>query len=150
MIQFGGAPNIGFSVDPSQARFNSIVLKEGTWPAAGQVAIDTSTASKKDLSPGQTIGVQGQGQEQKMRISGLFEFSSEGNIGGATLAAFNLPTAQELFKKAGKLDQIRAAAKPGTSQKELIGQIDSILRRQPRCARAPARPRKTRATRRRS
>ncbi len=127
VIQFGGAPNIGFSVDPSQARLNSIVLKEGTWPTDSQVAIDTSTASKKDLSPGQTIGVQGQGQEQKMRISGLFEFSSEGNIGGATLAAFNLPTAQELFKKAGKLDQIRAAAKPGTSQKELIGQIDSIL-----------------------
>ena len=34
-----------------------------------------------------------------MRISGLFEFSSEGNIGGATLAAFNLPTAQALFKR---------------------------------------------------
>ena len=127
VIQFGGAPNIGFSVDPSQPRFNSIVLKQGTWPAAGQVAIDTSTASKKDLAPGQTIGVQGQGQEQKMRISGLFEFSSEGNIGGATLAAFNLPTAQAVFNKAGKLDQIRAAAKPGTSEQELIGQIDSIL-----------------------
>ncbi len=127
VIQFGGAPNIGFSVDPSQPRFNSIVLKQGTWPAAGQVAIDTSTASKKDLSPGQTIGVQGQGQEQKLRISGLFDFSSEGNIGGATLAAFNLPTAQELFKKPGKLDQIRAAAKPGTSQAELIKEIDSIL-----------------------
>ena len=30
VIQFGGAPNIGFSVDPAQARFNSLVLKEGT------------------------------------------------------------------------------------------------------------------------
>ena len=38
VIQFGGAPNIGFSIDPAQARFNSIVLKKGDWPAAGDVA----------------------------------------------------------------------------------------------------------------
>ena len=34
VIRFGGAPNIGFSVDPTQPRFNSIVLKSGTWPKA--------------------------------------------------------------------------------------------------------------------
>jgi putative ABC transport system permease protein len=62
-----------------------------------------------------------------MRIAGLFEFSSEGNIGGATLAAFNLPTAQALFQKVGKLDQVRAAAKAGTSPTELVREIQSIL-----------------------
>jgi len=127
VIQFGGAPNIGFSIDPSQPRFNSIVLKEGTWPADGQVAIDTSTASKKHIDVGARIGVQGEGAARTMRVAGLFDFSSEGNIGGATLAAFNVPTGQSLFHKIGKLDQIRAAAKPGTSEDELLREIRSVL-----------------------
>ncbi|PWU25425.1 MAG: hypothetical protein C5B48_01325, partial [Candidatus Rokuibacteriota bacterium] len=53
--------------------------------------------------------------------------SSSGNIGGATLAAFDLPTGQRVFNKVGKLDQIRAAAKSGTSETELLQQIRSIL-----------------------
>jgi putative ABC transport system permease protein len=127
VIQFGGAPNIGFSVDPSQPRFNSIVLKKGSWPGADEVAIDTSTASRKHISPGDTIRVQGALAAAPMRVSGLFEFTSKGNIGGATLAAFDVPTAQRVFNKVGQLDQIRAAAKPGVSQPELIRQIRSIL-----------------------
>ena len=31
-IVFGGAPNIGFSVDPTQPRFNSLTLYKGAWP----------------------------------------------------------------------------------------------------------------------
>jgi putative ABC transport system permease protein len=127
VIQFGGAPNIGFSIDPSQARFNSVVLKEGNWPANGEVAVDTSTASKKDIGVGQRIRVQGEGSAVPMRVAGLFDFSSEGNIGGATLAAFNLPTAQRLFDKEGQLDQIRAAAEPGVSREQLLGELREIL-----------------------
>jgi putative ABC transport system permease protein len=127
VIQFGGAPNIGFSIDPSQPRFNSVVLKEGNWPGDNEVAVDTSTASKKDIAVGSEIRVQGEGSAVPMRVAGLFDFSSEGNIGGATLAAFNLDTAQRLFHKKGKLDQIRAAAAPGVSRTELLAQIQSIL-----------------------
>jgi putative ABC transport system permease protein len=127
VIQFGGAPNIGFSIDPSQARFNSVVLKQGTWPANGQVAVDTGTAKKKDIAVGSLIRVQGEGAAIRMPVSGLFDFSSQGNIGGATLAAFNLATGQRIFHKVGKLDQIRAAAKPGTSTQELLQEIRSIL-----------------------
>jgi putative ABC transport system permease protein len=127
VIQFGGAPNIGFSIDPTQPRFNSVVLKQGAWPGANQVAIDTSTASRKHISPGETIRVQGARAATPMRVSGLFEFSSKGNIGGATLAAFDVPTAQRVFNKVGRLDQIRAAAKSGVSQPELLSQIRSIL-----------------------
>jgi putative ABC transport system permease protein len=127
VIQFGGAPNIGFSIDPSQPRFNSVILKQGDWPVNGQVTVDTSTASRKHIEPGDRIEVQGEGSAIPMKVSGLFEFSSEGNIGGATLAAFNLATAQRVFGKLGKLDQIRAAAKPGTSSAQLLGQIGSIL-----------------------
>ncbi len=127
VIRFGGAPNIGFSIDPAQARFNSLVLKEGAWPGANEVDIDTGTASKKDIEVGQTIGVQGEGAARQLRVAGLFEFSSEGNIGGATLAAFDLRTAQRVFNKVGRLDQIRAAAASGTTQPQLVSSIKSIL-----------------------
>ena len=48
-----------------------------------------------------------------MRISGLVKFGGASSLGGATLAGFDLPTAQVLFQKQGKLDQIRAKAKAG-------------------------------------
>ncbi len=127
VIQFGGAPNIGFSVDPAQARFNSLVLKEGDWPGPSDVAVDTSTASRKDIEVGDFIGVQAAGPTQQLHVSGLFDFSAEGNIGGATLAAFDLTTAQQLFHKDFKLDQIRAAASEGTTEAELVSAIKSIL-----------------------
>jgi putative ABC transport system permease protein len=127
VIQFGGAPNFGFSVDPTLARFNSIVLKEGDWPGPEEVAVDTGTASKKDIEPGEPIGVQAEGPVQRLRVSGLFDFSAEGNIGGATLAAFDLATAQRIFRKEGKLDQIRAAAAEGTNEAELLASINAAL-----------------------
>jgi putative ABC transport system permease protein len=130
VIHFGGAPNIGFSINPSLPEFNSVVLKEGNWPGTGQVAVDTGTASKKDIHVGDVIRVQGAGAALPLRVAGLFKFSSKGNIGGATLAAFDVPTGQRVFHKEGKLDQIRASKKPGVSEAELLNQIRSLLRRE--------------------
>ena len=50
------------------------------------------------------IGVQAEGAVQRLRISGLVKFGSVSTIGGATLAGFDLPTAQRLFDKEGELD----------------------------------------------
>src|SRR4029079_10384336 len=47
-IVFGGAQNLGFSVDPSQPDFNSLTLVAGRWPKNGEVVVDRSTAGKKD------------------------------------------------------------------------------------------------------
>jgi putative ABC transport system permease protein len=47
VVQFGGAPNLGFSVDPSQPQFNSLTLVKGRWPGTGQMVVDESTAGKK-------------------------------------------------------------------------------------------------------
>ena len=62
--------------------------------------IDKETASKKHLEAGQDIGVQVQGPVETFRIAGIVQFSSGLTIGGATLAGFDLPTAQTLFRKA--------------------------------------------------
>jgi putative ABC transport system permease protein len=126
-IVFGGAPNLGFSVDPTQPSLNSLALVEGRWPADGEVVIDESTVGKKDLQIGQKIGVQAEGPTEQLRISGFVKFGTVSSIGGATLAGFNLPTAQHLFAKPGKLDQIRVAAKEGVAPDALVAEIKKIL-----------------------
>ena len=89
-IVFGGAPNLGFSVDPALPQFNSLSLVSGSWPAPDEVVIDTKTAKEKGFAAGDTIGVQARGPAQQMRISGLVEFGAVSSIGGATLAGFDL------------------------------------------------------------
>ena len=127
MIQFGGAPNLGFSVDPSRPEFQSLKLQRGAWPGGGELVVDESTADKKHLGVGDPIGVQAEGAKQEMRIAGLVKFGAVSSIGGATLAGFDLATAQQLFQKPGKLDQIRIAAKPGVSPAQLVAAIRPIL-----------------------
>jgi len=126
-IVFGGAPNLGFSVDPTKPEFSSLTLVKGSWPGADEVIVDESTAGKKDLEVGQSIGVQSRGPVEQFKISGIARYGAVSSIGGATLAGFDLRTAQTLFGKAGQLDQIRVAAKSGVTPAELIGQIREIL-----------------------
>jgi putative ABC transport system permease protein len=126
-ISFGGAPNLGFSVDPSKPQFNSLKLVQGSWPGPSEVVVDSNTASKKHLRAGQEIGVQADGPVVRMRISGFVRLGSASSLGGATLAGFQLPTAQRLFGKLGRLDQIRVSARPGVSPQSLVAQIRTIL-----------------------
>jgi putative ABC transport system permease protein len=127
VIVFGGAPNLGFSVDPAHPEFDSLTLVDGAWPKPGQVVIDRSTADKKHLSVGQSIGVQARGPTQELPVSGLVTFGAVATIGGATLAGFDLGTAQQLFGKQGKLDQIRIAARDGVSAQRLLTEVQAIL-----------------------
>jgi putative ABC transport system permease protein len=126
-IVYGGAPNLGFSIANGTSRFNPLQLVSGTWPKANEVVVDKSTASKEHLQLGQVIGVQAQGPVRRLRVSGTVKFGSVSTIGGATLAGFDLPTAQQLFDKPGKLDEIALAASQGVSDPKLISAVQSIL-----------------------
>jgi putative ABC transport system permease protein len=127
VIVFGGAPNLGFSIDPTKPQFNSLTLVDGKWPGPGEMVIDKSTAGKKDISVGDIIGVQAEEKTELFRVSGLVKFGGASSLGGATLSGFNLVTAQRLFDKVGKLDQIRARAKPGVTPQKLAASISRIL-----------------------
>jgi putative ABC transport system permease protein len=122
-IVYGGAPNLGFSIASGTSRFNPLTLVEGSWPGAGEVVVDESTADKENMRLGQRIGVQAEGPAQMLRLSGLIRFGSVSTIGGATLSGFDLPTAQELFGKRGRLDEIAVAAKPGVSDEQLVREL---------------------------
>jgi len=126
-VVYGGAPNLGFSIANGDSRFNPLTLVDGSWPGADEVVVDKATAGKEDFQVGETVRVQAEGPIQRLRVSGIIEFSSGLTLGGATLAGFDLPTAQRLMRKDGRLDEIAVAAKPGVSEDQLAGQIQAIL-----------------------
>jgi putative ABC transport system permease protein len=126
-IVYGGAPNLGFSIADGNSVFNPLTLVEGQWPRPGEVVIDQATVDKEKLRLGETIGVQGDGPVERLRISGIVRFGSVSTIGGATLAGFDLPTAQRIFDKEGKLDEIAVAAAQGVSETKLVQEIENVL-----------------------
>ena len=127
-IVFGGAPNLGFSISNGASRFNPLSLVQGTWPHGNEVVIDRQTADKKHFAVGQMIGVQAEGPVTQLRISGLVKFGTSSlQIGGATLAGFDVATAQRLFDKPGQFDEIDIAAKPGVADTQLVKQVGAII-----------------------
>ena len=128
VVDTGGAPSLGFSIDPTQQEFNPTQLTAGSWPqGSDQVVIDKATASNKGFAVGDPIRIQAVGPQRTFRISGIAELSGVGSIGGATFALFDLPTAQKFFAKEGQLDIIRIRSKSGVSTEKLISQIQPLL-----------------------
>jgi putative ABC transport system permease protein len=125
----GGAPSLAFSVNAhGDQRFNPLVLTSGRWPEGpNQIAIDTKTANEQKYPLGSTIGVLARGPIERFRVVGTVKFGGLSSLGGATLAIFDLPTAQRIFNKEGKLDSIGIAGKPNVSPAELVKQVSPIL-----------------------
>ncbi|TML04076.1 MAG: ABC transporter permease [Actinobacteria bacterium] len=123
-----GAPNLAFSVEPrSDQRFNPLVLTSGRWPSgAKEVAIDSGTAGNKHYKVGDTIGIQTRGPVQQFRVVGVVKLPGV-SIGGATMSVFDIPTAQMLFHRQGRLDVIRVQAKSGVPTPKLLSEVRAIL-----------------------
>ncbi|HEY8724360.1 MAG TPA: FtsX-like permease family protein [Gaiellaceae bacterium] len=126
-IVFGGAPNLGFSIENGDSQFNPLKLVSGAWPHGDQIVIDENVATKKHFAVGDTIGVQAEGPVRHLRISGIVKFGSSAQLGGATLAGFDLPTAQQLFDKQGQIDEIAVAAKPTVTAQRVLQEVRAIL-----------------------
>src|SRR4051794_30414938 len=127
VIVYGGAPNLGFSIANPDSPFNPLKLVSGDWPGPDEVVIDASVAKKENFKPGDVIGVQAAGPAQRVQVAGIVKFGSVSTIGGATLSGFDLPTAQRLFGKTGKLDEIAVSAKPGVSDEQLLAEVQKVL-----------------------
>ena len=139
-ISSGGAPTFGFGVDPHDSRFNPITLVSGHWASGPhEIVIDTGVASAHDYKLGDTIRAKGAGRTASYTIVGLGKISGV-SIGGATLAVFDLRTAQAVLQKTG-YDGISVAATPGVSPTRLAAEIEPLLSShlQVRTAKAQAR-----------
>ena len=129
VISTKGGSSIAASVDPkNDARFNPLKLTSGKWPVGnGQIAIDRRTSELRHFAVGDTIGVATDQGVRVFAISGIATFSSASSIGASTIAIFDVPTAQDLFNKAGKFDEVQVAAKPGVTPEKLVSEIRPLL-----------------------
>jgi putative ABC transport system permease protein len=126
-ITTGGAPNLGLSYDPN-SQLSALHLAEGTAPTTPHdVVMDEGTATKYHFAVGDHVRVLLQGPTQTFTITGFVKFGTADNLAGATIAAFDLPTAQRIFDEVGKYDIIDVLAKPGTNNAELKAAIDRVL-----------------------
>jgi putative ABC transport system permease protein len=125
----GGAPSLAFSVNPKgDQRFNPLVLTTGRWPdGPHEISIDAKTANAKHFALGDSIGVLTRGPVERFRIVGTVRFGGLSSLGGATLAIFDLPTAQRIFNKAGKLDSIGIASKQNVTPAQLVSEVKPLL-----------------------
>ena len=125
----GGGMGIAVSVDPpADEQFNPLRLVDGAWPqGGGEIAVDKATAEEQGLAVGDSIGAAADGPVETYTIAGIVQYGSVESLGGATIAAFDLATAQQLFDKRKELDFIRVAAAEGVTSEELVSEIRPLL-----------------------
>ncbi len=114
----GSGPYIGVGfpfADAAARRLSAFHLDSGAWPTGpGAVAIDAATADHEGLKLGDAVRVAAGGAARPFRVSGIVRFGEVKALGTATMALFDLPTAQALFDRRGRVDSVLAAADPGT------------------------------------
>ena len=81
----------------------------------GEVAIDAGTAEKKHYKVGDSVVVSTLGKKHTFRISGTLSYGDVDSLGFASIAAWDVKTAQALLDREGRYDVISVAAKDGTS-----------------------------------
>ena len=115
-ISTGGAPTLGVSFDPDQ-QISALRLVQGARPTTSHdVVMDLGTAQKYDFKVGQSVRILLQGPTRTFTITGLARFGTADNLAGATLAAFDIPTAQALMGEVGQFDTINIVSAPGTNK----------------------------------
>ena len=124
----GDAPTFGLGNDASQPQFSPLKLKTGQFAQGPkQVVIDAGTAADANLKVGDSIQVSTLGQKRRYEVTGIATFGDVDSLGGATMAIWDLPTAQTLLHKQGRFDGISIAAKQGTSPSELVRAVQPLV-----------------------
>ncbi len=122
-----GPPTLGFSwglVD----ELNPMVLVEGERPdGPTDVVIDQQSADDGPFAVGDTVTILLQGPPREFTIVGIATFGTADTALGATMAMFDLATAQEVLAEPGKLNTIGVLAEDGVSQAEVRDRIAAAL-----------------------
>jgi len=126
-ISNGGAPNLGLSYDANR-QLSALDLSAGSPPSSPHdVVMDAGTAEKYHYAIGDRVRMLLAGPPQTFTISGIVKFGTANNLAGATIAAFNLPTAQRLFGEEGHFDAIDVLTAPGADKAHVQRAIAAAL-----------------------
>ncbi len=127
VLNTGGAPGIGvgWSDDPA---LSPATLVEGRAPhGRHEVVIDTGSADKTGYQVGDTITVVTTGPRLQARLVGLMKFGESGGLAGASLTAFDMPTAQRLLLDPDKFTSVGVLAGDGVSDEQLARRVSAAV-----------------------
>ncbi|MEZ5412322.1 MAG: FtsX-like permease family protein [Acidimicrobiales bacterium] len=117
------APTFAMNWVASEA-LNPYRLVEGAPPGADdQVVIDTETARVAGYGPGDEVTVITPSGPGSFTVSGLADFGSTGEMGGATAVLFSDGAATELLGQPGLVDSIAVTGADGVDQAQLVEAI---------------------------
>ncbi len=122
-----GAPQFGSNWTDDE-ELTPYRLVEGVGPTtADEVAIDSVSAEDGQLEVGDTIRLIAPTGEIEAELVGIFRFGTSGNLAGATIAAFDTETAQQLLLD-GEIGytEIDVVAAEGVSQAELADEVTAV------------------------
>ena len=126
-VTTGGAPTIGISFEPNST-LSPLHLRQGSAPTTDrQVVVDAGTAAKYHFHVGQKVRILLPGPPQTFIVSGIVQFGTANNLAGATIAAFWLPTAQQLFNRVGQYDTVNVLADSGVDKGQVERAIAKVL-----------------------
>ena len=119
--------NLGVSFDPN-SKISELRIVEGGPPTTSQdVVMDAATAKKYHFRVGQQVRVLTDGPERTFTISGIAQYGTANTLAGITLAAFDLPTAQQISDEVGQFDTIDVITSPGADKASVQGAIAQVL-----------------------
>ena len=120
-----GPPTIGVNWQDGSS---VLVLRSGEPPTApDEVVIDAATARTHDLSIDERLQILFEGPPGDFTITGIAGFGEADNLAGATLAAFETETAQQVLGREGVFDEISVVAEEGEAPTQLRARIEAVL-----------------------
>ena len=124
-LGFGGG-GLGFGIDPSRGndRLNPLKLVAGTWPTnAGEIAIDTHTASTKHYSLGAADRRDGRRQARALPDRRHRQARQPRRSAGRRSPSSTSRPGRRSSTRKGELDAIDVSSKAGVTPQQIVDQI---------------------------
>ncbi|GAA2245199.1 ABC transporter permease [Streptomyces amakusaensis] len=93
----------------------------------GEMALDRRTAEKAGYRVGDTVRFAVDGPTLTKKLVGTVDTDDPRVTAGGTLALFDTGTAQRLFLRAGRFDELAVGSAPGTDNEELTRAVGALL-----------------------
>jgi putative ABC transport system permease protein len=126
LVKENGGTGVGVSF-PTDAKLGYFDFASGHAPAAaGEIAMDKSTADDKHFAVGDQVTVIDHGdQRESFRLVGVFDTSTDKTYAGESVVGFDTAIALRVTGSAG-YDQIAVRANAGVSQDHLVTELKDL------------------------
>ena len=126
-VTSGGAPSLGVDIQPDSP-LETLTLRDGAAPQGpDEVAVDKATADRVGLEVGDRVQVALRDGLRDVTVTGTLGFGDADSFAGASLAAFDLASAQRLVGRPGTFSEIAVAAEDGLGDDVLAERVGAVL-----------------------